>query len=79
MTGSEFGKWGVRIKRNFRKGCLSRWKCRPAVTRSRGRGASISALFIASPFRFCPHCGVQYVSGRAAEYGRLASGHRGPQ
>ncbi len=70
----EFGKWGVRIKRNFRKRLPEPVEVPPGGNSiNEGEGASIRCLFIASPFRFCPHCGVQYVSGRAAEYGRLAT------
>jgi len=70
----EHGKWGIRIKRHFRGRLPEIVEVSPdgrAV--SDGEGASIRCLFTASPFRFCPHCGVQYVSGRAAEYGRLAT------
>lgn len=70
----EFGKWGVRIKRSFRNRLPEPVEVPPGGNPiNEGEGASIRCLFIASPFRFCPHCGVQYVSGRAAEYGRLAT------
>jgi superfamily II DNA/RNA helicase len=70
----ESGKWGIRVKRNYRGRLPQTVEVSPGGnTVSNGEGASIRCLFIASPFQFCTHCGVQYVSGRGKEYWRLAT------